>query len=63
MFNSRSTVSELLKHVLHLEKEEVERTVGLRKVVHRNSAIVENCFETCSAGSSTLNIFQFSHSL
>lgn len=42
MFNSRTTVFELLKHVLHLEKEEVERTVGLGKVVHRNSAIAEN---------------------
>ena len=49
MFNSKTTVSEVPKHVLCLEKE-AEKTVGLGKVVHRNSAIAENCLDFALLG-------------
>lgn len=49
MFSSKTTGSEVSKHVLCLEKE-AEKTVSLGKVVHRNSAIAENFLDFALLG-------------
>lgn len=54
MFNSRTTGSQLPRHVLHLENGEDQWALG--KVIKRNSAMTENCLEIGSTVSSTPDI-------